>query len=78
MTSDRSTMLANLMHFAIVATITLCAAPTEPLFTGGPARAVTVPDEPYVPPERAPGPPPKRVNKGTRRSRKAAKKGIHK
>ena len=73
MTSDRFTMLANLVRVAMVATVTLCAVSTEPIFTGGPARAVTVPDEPYVPPERVPGPLPKRINKGTRRSRKATR-----
>jgi len=73
MTSDRSTMPTNLVRVAIVATMALCAASTEPTFTGGPARAATVPVEPYVPPERVPGPPPKRINKGTRRSRKAAR-----
>jgi len=73
MTSDRSTMLANLMHFAMLATITMTAAPPVPSFEKFADLPPSPPIEPYAPPERVPGPPPKRINKGTRRSRKAAR-----
>ena len=73
MTSDRFTMLANLVHFAMLATITMTAVPPVPSFENLADLPPSPPIEPYVPPERVLGPPPKRINKGTRRGRKAAR-----
>jgi len=66
-------MLANLVHFAILATITMTAVPPVPSFEKWTDAPLSPPIEPYVPPERVSGPPPKRIGKGTRRSRKAAR-----
>jgi hypothetical protein len=61
-----------LMSFVVLASASIPGMPPMPDIRPKPRKAPTTPpNEPYVPAEHKPGPPPKRVNKGTRSSRKA-------
>jgi len=72
MSTKGSRMARALMLFSIVAAASIPGMPPMPNIGAKPRKVPTTPpSEPYVPAEHKPGAPPKRVNKGTRRSRKA-------